>query len=126
MSWYQKILASCSFLIAHPVTRTIKEQQRADKLASGVTLYDHSTCVSSVRIKHHIKELNIPITIKNLKRCYAYEKELLAGIGSVKVPCLRVETGHGSRWIEDSDEIMQFLDRKFAPKAKINVIDKAH
>ena len=126
MSWYQKVLASCSFLIAHPVTRSTKEQQRVDRLASGITLYDHSTCVSSVRIKHHIKELNIPITIKNLKRCHVYEKELLAGIGSVKVPCLRVESSKGSRWIEDSDEIMGYLDRKFAPKAKNNVIDKAH
>jgi glutaredoxin len=113
-------------MITHPVARSTKEQQRADRLASSVTLYDHSTCVSSVRIKHHIKELNVPITIKNLKRCHAYEKELLAGIGSVKVPCLRIETNKGCRWIQSSDEIISFLDRKFSPKAKNKVIDKAH
>jgi len=126
MSWYQKILASCSSLISHPVKRSNNDQQRVDRLAFQMTLYDHSTCAESIRARHHIKELNIPITVKNLKRCHAYEKELLSGIGRVKVPCLRVETQDGSRWIQEFDEIMVYLDDKFMPKAKLNIINKAH
>lgn len=125
MSWYQKILASCSFLLSHPVTRTNKEQQRADRLAAAITLYDHSTCPSSIRIRQYIKTLNISITVKNLKRCHVYEKELLADTGSVIVPCLKVETSKGCRWIQGYDLVKDYLDQKFVPKPKINVLDKA-
>jgi glutathione S-transferase len=119
MSLFQKVLASCSSIISHPVQRSSKEQQRVDRLAQAITLYDHSTCANSTRVRHHIKELNIPVTVKNLKRCYAYEKELLTGTGKIKVPCLRVESKSGSHWVQEYDEILRYLDSKFAPKPKL-------
>lgn len=122
MFWYQKILAACSSLTSQPVKRSIKDQQRVDRLAFRMTLYDHPTCVESIRARHHIKELNVPITVKDLKRCHAYEKELLTGIGKIKVPCLRVEAQDGSRWIQESDEITGYLNQKFMPKARLNTI----
>lgn len=122
MSWYQKILASCSTLISHPIERSVKDQKRVDRLASMVTLYDIPSCTESILTRHHIKELNIPITVKNIKRCYAYEKELLMGIGNIKVPCLRIEDEAGAKWIQNFDEIIDYLDQKFMPKAKLNTI----
>jgi glutaredoxin 2 len=126
MSWYQKILASCSSLISHPVQRTDKEQQRVDRLAMGIMLYDHSTCANSIRVRHHVKELNIPIMVKNLRRCHTYEKELLMGTGKISVPCLKVETKSGIRWIQEYDDIVRYLDSKFAPRPKLTTTNKAY
>ncbi len=118
MSWYREILSTLSCVLTAQCERTAQEQKKADRLASSISLYDLDFCSRSVKVRRHLKYLNIPVTIKSLNRCNAYQKELLHGGGRAQVPCLRIEGKDGTRWIYDIAEIMAYLNRKFQPKYK--------
>jgi glutaredoxin len=119
MYWYREILAILPTIFSAPVKRNSGERQRAERLANSLTLYDLSTCPYSAKVRRHLKHLNISITVKNLKRCHIYESELIAGGGRAQVPCLRIETAQGSRWLYKSKDILDYLDKKFMPKESV-------
>lgn len=116
MPWFREILALLPTIIVAPVKRNSADQKRVERIASGLTLYTLSSCPYSAKVHRHLKQLNITVGIKNLKRCNAYQKELLAGGGRAQVPCLRIETPKGSRWLYESQDILSYLDSKFMPK----------
>ena len=119
MSWYREILASLPAVFTAPVKRTVSDQQRADRLANTLTLYDLNSCPYSAKVRRHLKHLNVAITVKNLKRCHVYANELIAGGGRAQVPCLRIETAQGSRWLYESKDILAYLDKKFMPRESV-------
>ncbi len=125
MSWYREILASLPAVFTAPVKRNATEQQRVERLANSLTLYDLNSCPYSAKVRRHLKHLNISITVKNLKRCHIYQKELLAGGGRAQVPCLRIETTQGSRWLYESEDIIEYLDKKFLPKLVVKRLGQA-
>jgi glutaredoxin len=116
MSWFREILALLPTIVVAPIQRNSADQKRVDRLANGLTLYTLSSCPYSAKVHRHLKQLNISIGVKNLKRCNAYQKELLAGGGRAQVPCLRIESANGSRWLYESQDILNYLDLKFMPK----------
>jgi glutathione S-transferase len=91
-----------------------------------MTLYDCQQRPFSNRLQRHLKHLNVPVTVKNLNRCHTYQKELLAGGGRAQVPCLRIESDSGSRWLYESEDIIRYLNRKFAPKSDSKRLERAH
>ncbi len=119
MSWYREILASLPAVFTAPVKRTVSEQLRADRMANTLTLYDLNSCPYSAKVRRHLKHLNIAIMVKNLKRCHIYQNELIAGGGRAQVPCLRIETAQGSRWLYESEDIVRYLNKKFTPKTPV-------
>ncbi|MEH6344152.1 MAG: glutaredoxin [Bermanella sp.] len=125
MSWFREILALLPPVTFASVKRSAIEQSRVDRLANGLTLYTLSTCPYSAKVHRHLKQLNISIGIKNLKRCNAYQKELLAGGGRAQVPCLRIESNSGSRWLYESQDILTYIDSKFTPKKQIKRLEQA-
>jgi len=68
----------------------------------------------------------VGVTVKNLNRSHLYQKELLSGGGRAQVPCLKIETPSGSRWLYESDDIIRYLNRKFAPKSQTKRLERAH
>lgn len=126
MSWLQNILASCSALLAPKVERTAAQQQKAERLANSLTLYTLNSCPYSAKVTRHLNQLNIDVTVKNLKRCHIYQKELLAGGGRAQVPCLRIESSQGCKWMYESDDILRYLDKKFLPKGHMAALEQAH
>lgn len=126
MYWYRKFLASCSSVITPPIKRSSLEQKKVDRQACCLTLYDCQQRPFSNKLQRHIKHLNVPVTVKNLNRCHAYQKELLAGGGRAQVPCLRIESTSGSRWLYESEDIIRYLDKKFAPKSQSKRLERAH
>jgi len=125
MSWYQKIVESCTSMMTPPIKRSPRDQKKADRQASCLTLYDCSQSPFNNKIQRHIKLLNISVEVKNLNRCHAYQKELLSGGGRAQVPCLRIDSPNGSRWLYESDDIIQYLDRKFVPKQTTKSFERA-
>ena len=125
MSWFREILALLPSIIVAPVKRNLAEQKRADRLACGLTLYTLSACPYSAKVHRHLKQLNVSVGIKNLKRCNAYQKELLAGGGRAQVPCLRIESATGSRWLYESKDILTYLDSKFMPRLPRKSLEQA-
>jgi len=126
MSWFQNILASCTAFLAPKVERTAAQQQKVDRLANSLTLYTLNSCPYSAKVTRHLNQLNVNVTVKNLKRCHIYQKELLAGGGRAQVPCLRIESSQGCKWMYESDDILQYLDKKFLPKGQHASLEQAH
>ena len=124
MSWYREILAFLPSVLTVPVKRSVVDQKKVDRLANTLTLYESSTCPFSAKVRRHLKYLNVSITCKNLKRCHTYQKELLAGGGRALVPCLRIDSAQGSRWLYESQDILGYLNQKFEPKAKSKPLEQ--
>jgi glutathione S-transferase len=101
-------------------------KKKADRQASCLTLYDCQQRPSHNKIQRYLKHLNVDITVKNLNRCHVYQKELLSGGGRAQVPCLRIDSATGSRWLYESDDIVRYLDQKFAPKTHSKRLERAH
>lgn len=125
MSWLSVFISNCAALFTPRVERSSVEQQRVDRLANSLTLYVVHNCSQCRKLSKHLQVLNVSVTVKDLKRCHIYEKELFAGGGKAQVPCLRVEKGSQRQWIYEFDEIVRYLDRKFAPKAQLDKIGQA-
>ncbi|QIZ83802.1 glutaredoxin [Bermanella marisrubri] len=125
MPWLQKLLYSCSVMLTPTVKRSSKEQRRVEKVASGLTLYVSDTCPYCTKVKKQVKHLNIPLTIKNLDRCHIYQKELLSGGGKAQVPCLKIDRSKGVEWVYRSEQIANYMDKKFQPKAKQRQLERA-
>lgn len=126
MSWYHRFLDSCSSFLRSPIRRSEAQQKRADRLASHLTLYVSDTCPYCLKVKRHIKLLNISCTHKNLSRTHVYQKELICGGGRAQVPCLRIENNKQTRWLYESQDIIAYLDRKFVPKGQAETLERAH
>lgn len=126
MSWYQSILASFSAWFDQPVERSQREQQRVDRIAATLTLYTRNHCSECFNLLRQLKKLNVSITVKNIRRCHIYEKELLAAGQSSNIPCLRIEQGQDVQWVSQVDEIVRFFDQKFAPIAQNERLEQAH
>ena len=124
MSWYQALLGKCSVWFegfskpVTPVQRSSEEQASIERKAAYLTLYDQGSNSCSTKVRRHIKWLNLPIVVKDLKRCHIYQKELLSGGGRAQLPCLRIEKTTGTEWLYESEDIIRYLDRRFAPKSK--------
>ncbi len=124
MNWYREILAYLPGILTAPVKRSLSDQQKVDRLANTLTLYELSTCPYSAKVRKHLKYLNVSVSSKNLKRCNAYQKELLVGGGRAMVPCLRIDSAQGSRWLYESQDILSYLSRKFEPKSKSKALEQ--
>lgn len=130
MSWYQDLLGKCSSWLQGfskplpPIQRSSAEQSSVESEVAYLTLYEMRACSCCAKVRRHVKWLNIPLPSKDLKRSYIYQKELLSGGGRAQVPCLKIEKPSGTKWLYESDDIIRYLDRRFAPKCKSDVKPK--
>ncbi|MDT4882527.1 hypothetical protein FQZ97_1184810 [compost metagenome] len=58
--------------------------------------------------------LNLPIALRDAKNDETHRDALLAGGGKIKVPCLRIEENGESRWMYESNDIIRYLESRFA------------
>lgn len=128
MRWFFKYFFKTLRLIIGPIIlfvdkittpRGIKrpedEQQKIDKEVDNLTLYQFQTCPFCIKVKRNNKRLSLKIEMRDAQHNQIYREELLQGGGQVKVPCLRIvdEKGNDS-WMYESDEIMKYLQDRFA------------
>ena len=128
MKWFFKYFFKTLRLIIGPIIllvdkittpRGIKrpedEQQKIDKEVTNLTLYQFQTCPFCIKVKRNNKRLSLKIETRDAQHNQTYREELLQGGGQVKVPCLRIvdEKGNDS-WMYESDEIMKYLQDRFA------------
>lgn len=97
-----------------PQQRSEQGQATVDKEAAGLTLYQFQACPFCVKTRRAIHRLNVPIALRDAKRDPQARAELQAGGGRVKVPCLRIEEAGGARWMYESNDIIAFLEQRFA------------
>ncbi len=97
------------------IKRSNDEQQKVDKEASKLILYQFNTCPFCIKVKRNNKRLSLKVETRDAQHNPIYREELLQGGGKIKVPCLKIidEEGNDS-WLYESNDILQYLQGRFA------------
>ena len=128
MRWFFKIFFKTIRLIIGPIIlfidkvttpkgiqRPQEEQQKIDAEVSNLVLYQFKTCPFCIKVKRHNKRLSLNIETRDAQHNPIYREELLQGGGEIKVPCLKIMDKNGNAsWLYESDDIVQYLQDRFA------------
>ncbi|WP_144392083.1 glutathione S-transferase N-terminal domain-containing protein [Pleionea sediminis] len=108
------LIVSADRLTRGPKLKRPEEQQReVERQVKSLALYQFSLCPFCVKVRRKMHKLNLPIEIRDAKSQGTFRDELLNGGGKIKVPCLRIETQQGARWMYESSDINRYLEREF-------------
>lgn len=100
-----------------PMQRSAAEQAEVEAAAQGLTLYQFHACPFCVKTRRAMHRLNVPVALKDAKNNPQDRQELLEQGGKIKVPCLRIEEGDNVTWMYESNDIIDWLDSRFATPA---------
>ncbi len=97
-----------------PQQRSAQGQATVNAEAAALSLYQFHACPFCVKTRRAIHRLNVPIALRDAKHDPQAREQLLAGGGKVKVPCLRIDDTNGTRWMYESNDIIAYLEQRFA------------
>jgi len=90
-------------------------QQAIDKQTSQLLLYQFRMCPYCVKVRHAVKRLALNIESRDVLREASAREQLLAGGGTIKVPCLKItHDGGDETWMYESADIVRYLQERFA------------
>ena len=96
------------------VQRSADKQQLIDQQTSHLLLYQFRMCPYCVKVRHAIKRLSLDIETRDVLREAAAREQLLAGGGTIKVPCLKITLEGGNEtWMYESTDIVRYLQQRF-------------
>ena len=110
----QLIVAGDALTRPRPQKRSPQGQAAVNKDAAALALYQFHACPFCVKTRRAMHRLNVPVALHDAKRDPQAREQLLAGGGKVKVPCLRIEEADGTRWMYKSNDIIAYLEKRFA------------
>jgi glutaredoxin len=97
------------------VVRAPDLQQAVDKQCQSLVLYQFTTCPFCIKVRQEMRRLSLPIERRDAQHHPQNRDALLQGVGTVKVPCLRITDAHGqSQWLFESGAIISYLQGRFA------------
>jgi len=97
------------------IKRRAEMQTAIDEQCRTLTLYQYKACPFCVKVRRTLKRLYLPVATRDPKRSADAKKELIAGSGKLKVPCLKIDNGEdGIQWMFDSKDIISYLEGRFA------------
>lgn len=95
--------------------RSPEAQAKVDVQAASLSLYQFHACPFCIKVRRALHKLNVPVVLHDVNKNPAYEQELIEKGGKRKVPCLRIIEDDGSeRWLYESNDIIQYLEKRFA------------
>ncbi|MEX2366098.1 MAG: glutaredoxin [Pseudohongiellaceae bacterium] len=95
------------------IQRSVEEKALLNREARGLSLYDYKGCSAGVKIRNTIHGLNIDIEIRDIRKCPVHMDNLLSCHGRVQVPCLKIEENGKVQWLDQPEEIIQYLTQRF-------------
>lgn len=99
-----------------PAPRSEQELRLLARELRGLALYERRECPACIRARRLIRRWNVPLELRDIRKSQVHHDALLAGAGRICTPCLRVEEHGGVRWISDAEEILGYLQGRFAPE----------
>jgi glutaredoxin len=97
-----------------PMQRPAEAQAGIDAQTAPRALYQYLACPFCVKVRRHIRRLNLNIDTRDAKGNETYKNELLEQGGKAQVPCLKIEEpGQPVQWLYESDAIITYLDKHF-------------
>ena len=96
------------------IKRTAQRQAEVDAAAAHLALYQFRACPFCVKVRRAMHALNIQVELRDAKNNEQFRQELLEQGGRIKVPCLRIEEAGEVRWMYESNDIIAYLQERFA------------
>ncbi|WP_417614008.1 glutathione S-transferase N-terminal domain-containing protein [Oceanisphaera sp.] len=94
--------------------RSPEAQLEVDNACKQLALYQLPRCPFCIKVRRQMHKLNLPIELRNVQPGSPHRDELQAGGGRVTSPCLRIEEHGESRWMYESNDIIAYLQQRFA------------
>ncbi len=102
------------------ITRPRKTQRSAEAQAQveqdiqSLSLYQLYACPFCIKTRRAMHRLNLPIETRSVAGNSPFREELANQGGAIKAPCLRIEEGAKVRWMYESNDIISYLEQRFA------------
>lgn len=93
--------------------RSPEKQQQVEQELQGLSLYQFFACPFCIKTRRAMHKMNLPVEKRSVSSGSPYRDELLIEGGKIQTPCLRIETEGEVRWLYDSSEIIQYLQKRF-------------
>ena len=94
--------------------RSPQDQQTAQDAVKGLSLYQFYACPFCVKTRRAIHQLNVTIEARDINKNPMHREQLEMGGGKVKVPCLRIDNGTETQWMYESNDIIEYLEKRVA------------
>lgn len=94
--------------------RTPEAQAAVDQAAANLSLYQFHGCPFCVKTRRALHTLNVPVELRDASNDNVHRQALLEGGGRIKVPCLRIDEGGQTTWMYESNDIIAYLQGRFA------------
>jgi glutaredoxin len=91
------------------VKRSLDAQASLDTQCQSLAVYEFRRCPFCVKVRRHMRRLNLRIERRDIKKNPDHRSELMAGGGKTMVPCLRIESEDGVAWLYESTDINAYL-----------------
>ena len=97
-----------------PMKRSADAQLAADKATANMALYQFPLCPFCIKTKRAMHRLGLNIERRNAMSDLAHRERLEKEGGQIKVPCLLIEEDGEARWMYESNDIIAYLEKRFA------------
>ena len=94
--------------------RSAEKQAQVDAATAHLALYQFNACPFCVKVRRAMHAFNLKIELRDAKNNQQFRQELEQQGGRIKVPCLRIEEGGEVRWMYESNDIIAYLQERFA------------
>lgn len=108
------MLISETLTTPKPMQRSDAGQAQVNKDCQQLALYQFKACPFCIKVRKEMRRLNLPIEVRDAQLDPEHRQALADGGGRVKVPCLRIESDNGSQWMYESNDIIGYLQQRFA------------
>jgi glutaredoxin len=96
------------------IVREPARQQEVNTQTRDMRLYQYRACPFCIKVRRAIRRLSLDIETRDALRDPVSRAELQQGGGRLMVPCLRLVENGQERWLYESDEIVTYLEARFA------------
>lgn len=103
-----------SITLPKQIKRSEEGQKSAQQQADKLSIYQFYACPFCVKTRRAVHALNIDIEYRDATNNKLHRSELLEQGGEIKVPCLRIEEAGASRWLYESSDIINYLNKQFS------------
>jgi len=94
-------------------------QAELDRQTRDLAIYQYEACPFCVKTRREVTRLGLNVEYRDARRDEVHRRALLEGGGKEQVPCLRIAEADGAAtWMYESDDIIRYLNERFAPQLR--------
>lgn len=95
------------------IQRSELDRKALAQAVKSLRIYDYKGCPRSLKLRHALHRLNLDIQYCDISSSQIHQNNLLTQYGRLHAPILRIEENHKVQWLDDSQQIIQYLNQRF-------------